>query len=144
MLSTQLSQETIDNLSKLIGAKIFSIYAEGGDIELSEHMTLDGYGMISIIFKKEKTFLKLRLKFQYDVENCLYSEFYEREKPPTIWERYNPKTGVMKYDLTPGEDSKIYTQKIVLRSKSEEDFQLFDQVKSIKIYHYEGKFEKGG
>jgi hypothetical protein len=143
MKSNHLNKETVKNLRKLIGGQIRAIFVEGGRIEKAENMILDGGGMISMIFINENRNYKWRLKFHEETDGEFYSEFYEWDNPPSIKERYNPRTGEVNYDKDLGEDFKKYHLAIEVSSKENEDFRLTSKIKSIKIYHYVGEFDEG-
>lgn len=85
---------------------------------------------------------KWRLQFHEETNEEFYSEFYEWGTPPSIKERYNPRTGEVNYDRDLGEDFKKYHLAIEISPKEKEDIQLTRKIKSIKIYHYVGDFDE--
>lgn len=143
MTSTHLSPNTLEQLQQLIGAQLLRIYVEGGSIEKGDHMMLDGLGMISIVFAKGTQKYKWRLQFRAATAGEFYSEFYHWETPPSMKERYNPATGEVNYDQVLEENLKKYPLAINIAPKDNEDFQLANQIQSIKIYHAVGAFDSG-
>lgn len=141
MILSKFSEELIQNLKKLIGSNIISIYLEGGRISKGEGLVLDGSGVIVFVFKKNKNYYKLRLKFHEVKEGIFYSEFYEWENQDTTV--YNPLTTKVDYNLSSSEDFHKYHIALDLSAKYLESFHETTCLKSIKIYHYEAKYDDG-
>ena len=144
MKSNYLSKNTINDLQKLIGAQVHSIYFEGGRIVKAENMILEGHGMISITAHNRIANYKWRLKFHEETAGEFYSEFYQWETPPSFKERYNTNTSEVNYDQDTNEDFKKYPVSIEISPKENEDIELSNKIKIIRIYHYEGEFDNGG
>lgn len=132
----KMNQEHLTSLQRVIGGEIIFLRMERGKIISGEEMIFSGEGMISIVIKKEDHYFKLRIKFGEDREGTFYSEFYEWEKSPPFSERYNAKTGEIKYEYVIDEDLKKFHVEYEIEPKEGEDFIAARKIKSIKVYHF--------
>ena len=140
MQINRLSEETIENLKKLIGGRLVFFYTERGQIKYGNGLTIKGCGMISIVVRKEesKDYFKLRLKFHEDKEGIFYTEFHEWNDSYSKEKSKLKRKRIINFDKEFVEDYEKYSVSFKLEAKKENRKirRLEDKIKSIKIYHF--------
>jgi hypothetical protein len=84
---------------------------------------------------------KIRLRFYQKADGPFNLEFYEWEEAAPFKERFNTRTGVVNYDQTSDEDSSTYRVFLKLAPRTGENHDLYNQIRSVKIYHYFDDYE---
>lgn len=160
MRINKLSEQCIQDLNKLVGTRIYSIYIEKCPrMQKGDAVTLEVEGMISLVFIDQGKYYKWRFKYCAVENGCLYHEFYgwEKEKkrkrtlsrlerikrrmeevPIVKKEKSEPQK--VDYDKSTFEDYDKYGLWLRLNTQKKNWVRSKDEsiVKSIKVYNTYG------
>jgi hypothetical protein len=132
----KLSPEHVNPLQVLIGSELNALYAEGGTLSLGDGLVLDGWGTLSLAFRKENTHYKWRLKFHSEAGAQHDSGLLTIEENLSLKECYDPQTAQFDYDRIATEDPAKFHIQLGLGTRKDELFPAVTQVRSIRIYNY--------
>jgi hypothetical protein len=137
----QLTSEQVGYFEKLVGAELWCIYCQSGQVGIGKNTCFRGAGKLVFSAIKDDLNFKMRLDFNHQESRKFHVEFFEWQKEPSVHEGYNPSTTKFDYRFSHQEGNDFHIYFRLEQPNESVHFPLKNKIHSIRIYNYRLHFK---